>query len=381
MSDIREAFEALNKYRKAYDEMYQMLGIFLDADEGLEKPDIDEAWAAFNLAPGPVYWKAIEAALSANGGEAVPVAWVVFADNGNIRIWGREKPEAFPEAVPLYLSPTVKDFLTVQGEPIGYADPDSLNDYRAGDRLHMPVYRPDASADWQDGVPVYLHPAPPSVAVPEGDLRERITNLLCSLGHQGVDMGEGQLYDIGEWGIKEAQELHTLLTAAPSLDHSGDANKMVDVECCCENPEPEEGPAMVSDCCPIHNVFPQHCENCAQDDGHDHIADAGKVVPSDWEGWACHKAGKMPRLYGEKSIAEVNCDTENGERLIFLSAAPSVPENEILLALDKWVRIKADFEDFDGDRRGIAECLRDAEQELRSTHARLRTAGDKGEGV
>lgn len=111
---------------------------------------------------------AIKAALSASGGEAEPVAWVVFADNGNIRIWGREKPEAFPEAVPLYLGPTVKDSLTVQSEPIGYADPDSLNDYRAGDRLHIPVYRPDASAEWQSGIPVYLHPAPPSVAVPEG---------------------------------------------------------------------------------------------------------------------------------------------------------------------------------------------------------------------
>jgi|GEM_PF-2514387 len=85
MSDIREAFEALNKYRKAYDEMYQMLGIFLDADEGLEKPDIDEAWAAFNLAPGPVYWKAIEAALSANSGEAVPVPWPDhIADAGKV---------------------------------------------------------------------------------------------------------------------------------------------------------------------------------------------------------------------------------------------------------------------------------------------------------
>ena len=110
-----------------------------------------------------------KAALSgAQQGEAEPVAWAVFADNGNIRIWGREKPAGFPEAVPLYLSPTVKDFLTVQSEPIGYADPDSLNDYRAGDRLHIPVYRPDASEEWQSGIPVYLHPAPPSVAVPEG---------------------------------------------------------------------------------------------------------------------------------------------------------------------------------------------------------------------
>lgn len=74
MSDIREAFEALIKYRKAYDEMYQMLGMFLDAEEGLEKPDIDQAWSAFNQAPGPVYWERIEAALqqtahAADGGE------------------------------------------------------------------------------------------------------------------------------------------------------------------------------------------------------------------------------------------------------------------------------------------------------------------------
>ncbi|WP_278366907.1 hypothetical protein [Marinobacter salarius] len=36
-------------------------------------------------------------------------------------------------------------------------------------------------------------------------------NLLCALGHQGVDMGDGQAYDIGEWGIKEAQELCDLI--------------------------------------------------------------------------------------------------------------------------------------------------------------------------
>ncbi len=154
----------------------------------------------------------VQAALSANGGEAEPVAWVVFADNGNIRIWGREKPEAFPDAVPLYLSPTVKDFLTVQSEPIGYADPDSLNDYRAGDRLHMPVYRPDASADWQDGVPVYLHPAPPSVAVPEQREWNQVT------GRDGFKYTEG-------WNAcREA-----MLAAAPSPDHSGDAGKVVPI--------------------------------------------------------------------------------------------------------------------------------------------------------
>ena len=74
MSDIREAFEALIKYRKAYDEMYQMLGMFLDAEEGLEKPDIDQAWSAFNQAPGPVYWEKIEAALQQTA-PAVPEGW------------------------------------------------------------------------------------------------------------------------------------------------------------------------------------------------------------------------------------------------------------------------------------------------------------------
>lgn len=45
-----------------------------------------------------------------------------------------------------------------------------------------------------------------------GKALERTKNLLCALGHQGVDMGDGQTYDIGEWGIKEAQELHDLIT-------------------------------------------------------------------------------------------------------------------------------------------------------------------------
>ncbi|MEQ3723476.1 hypothetical protein [Alcanivorax sp.] len=96
-----------------------------------------------------------------------PVAFAVFEDNGNIRIWGANGKQVddlrsrFGKRLrPLYATPTVKDSLTAQIEPIGYADPDTLSDYRAGDRLHIPVYRPDASADWQAGIPVYLHTAP-----------------------------------------------------------------------------------------------------------------------------------------------------------------------------------------------------------------------------
>jgi hypothetical protein len=117
----------------------------------------------------------------------------------------------------------------------------------------------------------------------------------------------------------------------------------------------------------------------------DHIADAGKVVPSDWEGWACHKAGKMPRLYGEKSIAEVNCDTENGERLVFLSAAPSVPENEVKARGLEEYADQLDVVFANAQEAGATDCpawhAGQFAKDARKQAARLRTAGDEGEGV
>ncbi|ALL37651.1 hypothetical protein AR325_11975 [Serratia marcescens] len=50
-------------------------------------------------------------------------------------------------------------------------------------------------------------------------------------------------------------------------------------------------------------------------------------MPVAWSGWACQYPGHMPRLYGEKAIAEVNCDYEGGMRLLFLSSAPPAPAN------------------------------------------------------
>ncbi|EIZ3020798.1 DUF551 domain-containing protein, partial [Escherichia coli] len=38
--------------------------------------------------------------------------------------------------------------------------------------------------------------------------------------------------------------------------------------------------------------------------------------------------------------------------------------SEVLSAILKVARIRADFDDFDGDRRGIGDCLDEAEQEL-----------------
>ncbi|UXL06438.1 LysM peptidoglycan-binding domain-containing protein [Achromobacter xylosoxidans] len=51
-------------------------------------------------------------------------------------------------------------------------------------------------------------------------------------------------------------------------------------------------------------------------------ADAGEA--QGWSGWACQYPNKLPRLYGAKEIAELNCDPANGDRVLFLSedAAP-----------------------------------------------------------
>jgi hypothetical protein len=232
---------------------------------------------------------AIKAALSANGGEAVPVAWAVFADSGNIRIWGQEKPEAFPEAVPLYLSQTVKESLTAHLEPIGYADPDTLTDYRAGERLHIPVYRPDASAEWQSGIPVYLHPAPPSVAVPD----EILTGIRDALRMLDEECGDTdplcEPEDMREsypliWCHQKLFAILSLLTAAPSPNHSGDANEV------CAAPASFGSAGELADWLDSFyetlddGSFTGSKWGVAQTAvkavrGHDHIADAGKVVP------------------------------------------------------------------------------------------------------
>ena len=166
---------------------------------------------------------AVKAALSgAQQGEAEPVAWAVFADNGNIRIWGREKPAGFPDAVPMYLSPTVKDLLTVQIDPIGYADPDTLSDYRAGDRLHIPVYRPDASAEWQAGIPVYLHAAPQPAQVPEID--GHLENEMAWAFIESFPEGEARRnFLAGPYVKRGLRAALAMLTAAPSGDAKREA--------------------------------------------------------------------------------------------------------------------------------------------------------------
>ena len=56
-------------------------------------------------------------------------------------------------------------------------------------------------------------------------------------------------------------------------------------------------------------------------------APAVQGEPAAWSGWGCQYPGKMPRLYGDRRIAELNCDWENGDRVLYFTAAPQpVPE-------------------------------------------------------
>lgn len=52
-----------------------------------------------------------------------------------------------------------------------------------------------------------------------------------------------------------------------------------------------------------------------------------EAQPAEWSGCACQFPGHMPRLYGDRAIAEINCDYDGGARLLFLSSAPPAPAN------------------------------------------------------
>lgn len=61
-----------------------------------------------------------------------------------------------------------------------------------------------------------------------------------------------------------------------------------------------------------------------------------------------------------------------------LSGNSRIIPGEVLSAIREVARVRADFDDFDGDRRGIADCLDEAEQELIVTinkHASQLAAG------
>ncbi len=59
-----------------------------------------------------------------------------------------------------------------------------------------------------------------------------------------------------------------------------------------------------------------------------------------------------------------NSSTNNFLEIAETSTNYPVIPSEVLSAIQKVAKIRADFDDFDGDRRGIGDCLDEAEQEL-----------------
>ncbi|EMC0549857.1 TPA: DUF551 domain-containing protein [Escherichia coli] len=78
-------------------------------------------------------------------------------------------------------------------------------------------------------------------------------------------------------------------------------------------------------------------------------------------GWnACRAAMLQSGNFRENKNSSTNNFREIAETSTNYPAIPS----EVLSAILKVARIRADFDDFDGDRRGIGDCLDEAEQEL-----------------
>ncbi|ENE3744459.1 DUF551 domain-containing protein [Escherichia coli] len=78
-------------------------------------------------------------------------------------------------------------------------------------------------------------------------------------------------------------------------------------------------------------------------------------------GWnACRAAMLQSGNFRENK----NSSTNNFREISETSTNSPVIPGEVLSAILKFARVRADFDDFDGDRRGIGDCLDEAEQEL-----------------
>lgn len=79
------------------------------------------------------------------------------------------------------------------------------------------------------------------------------------------------------------------------------------------------------------------------------------------DGWnACRAAMLQSGNFRENK----NSSTNNSREIAETSTNYPVIPSEVLSAILKVAKIRADFDDFDGDRRGIGDCLDEAEQEL-----------------
>ncbi|EOX0537667.1 hypothetical protein ACO30A_000134 [Klebsiella aerogenes] len=93
------------------------------------------------------------------------------------------------------------------------------------------------------------------------------------------------------------------------------------------------------------------------------VADDGIFRPGDAVGVFNVGCETCPDHLVAWTVKGQNLPAGNYWLYISQQPAPVVPE-DVLEALQKVARIRLDLNDFDGDRRGIADCLCDAEEAL-----------------
>lgn len=110
-------------------------------------------------------------------------------------------------------------------------------------------------------------------------------------------------------------------------------------------------------------VVPAALPENDDEDGHDidYLEPSEVYALGRTAGWnACRAAMLQSGNFRENKNSSTNNFREIAETSTNYPAIPS----EVLSAILKVARIRADFDDFDGDRRGIGDCLDEAEQEL-----------------
>ncbi|EAB7210720.1 DUF551 domain-containing protein [Salmonella enterica] len=110
-------------------------------------------------------------------------------------------------------------------------------------------------------------------------------------------------------------------------------------------------------------VVPAALPENDDEDGHDidYLEPSEVYALGRTTGWnACRAAMLQSGNFRENKNSSTNNFLEIAETSTNYPVIPS----EVLSAILKVAKIRADFDDFDGDRRGIGDCLDEAEQEL-----------------
>ncbi|HCP3270099.1 TPA: DUF551 domain-containing protein [Escherichia coli] len=110
-------------------------------------------------------------------------------------------------------------------------------------------------------------------------------------------------------------------------------------------------------------VVPAALPENDDEDGHDidYLEPSEVYALGRTAGWnACRAAMLQSGNFRENK----NSSTNNFREIPGTSTNYPVIPSEVLSAIQKVAKIRADFDDFDGDRRGIGDCLDEAEQEL-----------------